>query len=67
MNEIMKTLSVVTVVFLPLTLIASVYGTNLDYSAVFGWSFAGGFYVMLAAMAALAASLALYFHGRGWF
>jgi magnesium transporter len=67
MNEIMKTLSVVTVVFLPLTLIASIYGTNLNYSAVFGWRLEWGFYLMLGAMLLLAGGLALVFHKRGWF
>jgi magnesium transporter len=67
LNEVMKTLSVVAVVFMPLTLIASIYGTNLNYSAMFGWSFEGGFYLMLSAMVALAGALVIYFHKRGWF
>jgi magnesium transporter len=63
MNEIMKVLSVVAVIFLPLTLIASIFGTNLDYSLELG----GGFFVMLAAMLLIAAAMILYFRKRGWF
>jgi magnesium transporter len=65
-NEIMKAMSVVAVIFLPLTLIASIFGTNLDYS-LFGASFKAGFYLMLAVMLAIAGGLILYFRRRGWF
>ena len=66
MTEIMKVLSVVAVIFLPLTLIASIFGTNLDYSAL-GLTFGGGFYLMLAVMIALAGGMIAYFRTRGWF
>ena len=66
MNEVMKTLSVVAAIFLPLTLIASTYGTNLDYS-IFGLTFEYGFLLLLTAMAAVALGLVAYFHSRGWF
>jgi magnesium transporter len=66
MNEVMKALSVVAVIFLPLTLIASIYGTNLDYS-VFGLQFEHGFLVMVALMAVVALGLVTYFRYRGWF
>jgi magnesium transporter len=59
-------MSVVAVIFLPLTLIASIFGTNLDYSA-FGWTFEAGFFLMLAAMIVVAAGLVVYFRYRGWF
>ena len=35
-NEVMKTLAIVTVVFLPLTLIAGIYGTNFDNVPEYG-------------------------------
>jgi magnesium transporter len=66
MNEVMKALSVVAVVFLPLTLIASIYGTNLDL-APFGLTFKYGFEFMIGAMLTLSAAMALYFRRRGWF
>ena len=66
MNDVMKTLSVVTAIFLPLTLIASIFGTNLDYSSV-GVTLEHGFAWMLAAMLALAAGMILFFRKRGWF
>jgi magnesium transporter len=66
MNEVMMAMSVVAVIFLPLTLVASIFGTNLDYSP-FGLTLEAGFYVMLAAMAAIAALMVAYFRSRGWF
>jgi len=66
MNEIMKVLSVVAVVFLPLTLIASIYGTNLDLRP-FGLEFEHGFELMIGSMLMLAAGMVAYFRRRGWF
>jgi magnesium transporter len=66
MNEVMKTLSVVTAIFLPLTLIASIFGTNLDYSSL-GISLDHGFVWMLAGMVAISAGMILFFRHRDWF
>ena len=66
MNEVMKAMSVVAVIFLPLTLIASIYGTNLDFSP-FGIEFEQGFLLMLGVMLGIAAGLILFFQRRGWF
>lgn len=66
MNEVMKTLSVVTAIFLPLTLIASIFGTNLDYSSL-GLEVEHGFLWMLVAMSALAGGMIYYFRHHGWF
>jgi len=65
MNEVMKTLSIVAVIFLPLTLIASIYGTNLDLSP--GIEFRHGFVLMLGAMLLVSMVFAGYFKYRRWF
>jgi len=65
-NEVMKTLAIVTVVFLPLTLIASIYGTNFETTfPSYGWgpAFAG----MMLTMILIAAALAAFFRWRRWF
>ena len=66
MNEVMKAMSVVAVIFLPLSLIASIYGTNLDFSP-FGIEFEQGFLLMLGVMLGISAGLILFFQRRGWF
>jgi magnesium transporter len=66
MNEIMKAMSVVAVIFLPLTLIASIFGTNFNYSP-FGLTFGGGFYLMLLSMVIVTIGMVIFFRKRGWF
>jgi magnesium transporter len=70
MNEVMKVLTVMATVFIPLTFICSIYGMNFDTSAspynmpelrwYFGYPFA------LGLMAATAGGLVFYFRRRGW-
>ena len=67
MSEVMKTLSVVAAIFLPLTLVASIFGTNLDYNPWGLPGFEGGFFLMIAFMLVLATAMILYFKHRGWF
>jgi magnesium transporter len=62
----MKTVAVVTAIFLPLTLIASIFGTNLNYSSV-GVETEHGFIWMLLVMVGLAGGMILFFRHRGWF
>ncbi len=65
-NEVMKALAVVAVVFLPLTLIASIYGTNFDRTfPEYDW--APGFASMIASMLLTMAMLFGYFRWRRWF
>jgi magnesium transporter len=64
-NEVMKTLAIVTVVFLPLTLIAGIYGTNFENVPEYELRF--GYVGMLLAMLALAGALVAWFRWRRWF
>jgi magnesium transporter len=64
-NEVMKTLAIVTVVFLPLTLLASVYGTNFETTFPdYGW--ASGFYLMIVSFAIISVGLLFWFRLRRW-
>ena len=65
MNEVMKTLSVIAGIFLPLTLIASIYGMNFENMPELGWQW--GYFGILGAMAALALGLVVFFRLRKWF
>ena len=70
MNEIMKTLAVVSTVFIPLTFIAGIYGMNFNPSASpwnmpeLNWYW--GYPFCLGMMAAIAIILITYFWRRGW-
>jgi magnesium transporter len=65
MNEVMKTLSVVAGVLLPLTFIASIYGMNFEHMPELEWRY--GYFIALGVMAAVGVSLALFFRSRRWF
>jgi magnesium transporter len=71
MNEIMKLLTVVSAIFIPLTFIAGVYGMNFDRSKSpvnmpeLGWYW--GYPFCLALMGIIAGTLIFFFWKRGWF
>jgi magnesium transporter len=65
MNDVMKTLSVVATILLPLTFIASIYGMNFQHMPELTWRY--GYYVMLGVMATIAFTLVVIFRRRRWF
>ena len=65
LNEVMKALGMVGVVFLPLTLISGVFGTNFANTYMDSeWL---GFGLMCASFVAIAAIMLMLFKKRGWF
>ena len=63
-NAIMKTLSIAAVVFLPPTLIGSIYGMNFEHMPELHWRF--GYLWALAVMAFSAAGPLVYFRVKRW-
>ncbi|GAB7388369.1 magnesium/cobalt transporter CorA [Bacillaceae bacterium] len=64
MNAIMKTLTLVSVVFLPMTFVTSLYGMNFAHMPELKWKW--GYAYALALIFALGAGIALYFKKKGW-
>ena len=64
MNEIMKTLTLISTVMLPLTFIAGVYGMNFDFMPELHWDL--GYPFALTLMAGVGAGILLYFRYKGW-
>ena len=64
MNQVMKVLSIVAAIFLPLTLIAGIYGMNFTNMPELEWRF--GYITIIGVMAALAGGLAVYFRKKKW-
>ncbi len=70
LNEVMRVLTVIATVFLPLSFVASLYGMNFDRQASpwnmpeLGWRF--GYPMSLALMAAIAVAMLAGFRRRGW-
>lgn len=64
LNEVMKVLTVVSTLFVPLTFIASIYGMNFTHMPELNW--AGGYYIVLGIMAIVASGMLLYFRNKKW-
>ena len=64
MNEIMKVLTVVSTIFVPLTFIASIYGMNFDYIPELRWHY--GYYEVLGLMATVTLGMLYYFKRKHW-
>lgn len=65
MNEIMKTLAIISTIFLPLSFVASVYGMNFDYMPILEWRY--GYYYIWGIFIIMAAGMVWLFRRRGWF
>jgi magnesium transporter len=61
-SEVMRTLTTLSAVFMPLTLITGIFGMN--FVTMPGTGFAGGFWWTLGAMAVIAAALLAWFRAR---
>jgi magnesium transporter len=62
-NETFRVLTAISLIFLPLTLIASVFGMN---TGVPGEGSIHAFWVIMAVMVAVLVGVALFFRRRGW-
>jgi magnesium transporter len=63
-NKIIKIFTVVNVVFLPPTLIASMYGMNFDFMPELGWKL--GYPFAIGLMIVFTLAILLYFKLKKW-
>jgi len=63
-NRVIKIFSIISVVFMPPTLVASIYGMNFTVMPELGWPL--GYYCALALMVVSAISPYLVFRSKGW-
>lgn len=64
-NEVMKVLTIFASIFIPLTFIAGIYGTNFDYLPELHYRYS--YFVMWGIMIALTLVMLRYFKKREWF
>jgi magnesium transporter len=64
LNEVMKILTVIATLFIPLTFIASIYGMNFENMPELHWRY--GYLWALGLMAVTAGGLIAFFKRRGW-
>ena len=65
MNEVMKTLTIIATIFIPITFVASVYGMNFTYMPELKWHW--GYYTTLGVMFGISLAMLAYFKSRKWF
>lgn len=65
MNDVMKVLTVFASIFIPLTFIAGVYGTNFDHIPELSYRYA--YFIMWAVFLAIIVIMVLYFKRKDWF
>lgn len=65
MNQIMKTLTVISAIFIPLTFLAGIYGMNFEYIPELKMH--NGYFYLLGVMGTCVVGLILYFYRKKWF
>ena len=65
MNEVMKVLTVISTIFIPLTFIVGVYGMNFHFMPELNWHY--GYLFVWGVIIAVALGMILFFRGRKWF
>jgi magnesium transporter len=64
-NEVMKVLTIFAAIFIPLTFIAGIYGTNFDYVPELHFKYA--YFLMWGVMITVAGVMLFYFRRNKWF
>lgn len=64
-NDVMKVLTIFATIFIPLTFITGVYGTNFKYVPLFNMRY--GYFGMWGIMILVAGAMLIYFKRKGWF
>ncbi len=65
MNEVMKVLTIIATIFIPLTFIAGIYGMNFAFMPELQWKW--GYFVTLAVMLGIFIGMLRYFKKKKWF
>lgn len=64
MNEVMKVLTIIATIFIPLTFLAGVYGMNFKYMPELSWKW--GYPLVWCIMASVGISMYFYFRKKKW-
>ena len=64
MNEVMKVLTIIATIFIPLTFIAGIYGMNFDYMPELKWHW--GYFGIWGIMVAIAVVMIFFFKRKKW-
>ncbi len=65
MNEVMKVLTVIATIFIPLTFVAGIYGMNFEFMPELKWRY--GYLFFWGIIVAIGAGMLAYFRRQRWF
>jgi magnesium transporter len=65
MNTIMKTLTIIASIFIPLTFIVGIYGMNFEFMPEITWRY--GYFMVWGVMLIVAIGMLIWFKMKGWF
>lgn len=64
LNEIMKFLTIIGTIFIPLTFVVGIYGMNFDFMPELRWRY--GYFIVLFVMLLVSISMLFYFRRKKW-
>ena len=64
MNEVMKVLTIIATIFIPITFVAGIYGMNFAFMPELNWRW--GYFAVWGLFAAITAGMLVYFKRRKW-
>ncbi len=64
MTQVMKLLTIISTIFIPLTFIVGVFGMNFKYMPELEWRY--GYFMVMAAMAVIAVLMLIWFRRKRW-
>ena len=64
MNNVMKILTIITTIFVPLSFLAGLYGMNFDNMPELHWQY--GYFILLGVMFFILIGLLVFFHRKRW-
>lgn len=64
MNEVMKVLTIIATIFIPMTFIVGVYGMNFEHMPELKWSW--GYYLIWLIMFSVGSGMIVYFKRKKW-
>jgi magnesium transporter len=64
LNEVMKVLTIIATIFIPLTFVVGIYGMNFKYMPEIGWRY--GYPMVMLVVLAIGVSMLVYFRKKRW-
>jgi len=64
MNEVMKVLTIIATIFIPITFVAGIYGMNFQNMPELSWPW--GYFAALGVMGCIGLAMVVYFKRKGW-